>query len=378
MSESPGGVAVQDLTPLEASVEIELLSRDLAEHDAAYYQNDAPKISDAEYDVLRRRLGELEAAFPELVKPDSPSQRVGAPAAAGFKKVAHAVPMLSLGNAFNDDDVAEFVARVRRFLGLPEDEVVEVVCEPKIDGLSVSLRYEQGKFVQGATRGDGGTGEDITENLKTLGGIPRTLDSAPDVLEVRGEVYMTKADFAALNHAQEDAGKKVFANPRNAAAGSLRQKDPKVTKSRPLQMFAYAWGQVSAPVAETHGEFLERLRAWGFPTNPLVRVQSEVEGCLAFYRSIEEQRAALDYDIDGMVYKVNRLDWQDRLGFVSRAPRWAIAHKFPAEKAQTILTDIAIQVGRTGVLTPVANLTPVTVGGVVVSRATLHNEDEIA
>jgi DNA ligase (NAD+) len=378
VSEQGGVTPVQDLTPLEATLEIELLSRKLNGFDDAYYQNDAPTISDGDYDTLRQRLIDLEAAFPELAKADSPSQKVGAPVAAGFAKIAHAVPMLSLGNAFNDDDVAEFVERVRRFLGLGEDETVEIVCEPKIDGLSVSLRYEQGVFKQGATRGDGATGEDITENLKTLGEIPMTLDGAPDVLEVRGEVYMTKQDFAALNQAQEAAGKKIFANPRNAAAGSLRQKDPTVTKSRPLQMFAYAWGEVSAPVAETHWGFLEKLRDWGFPTNPLVELQPEVDGCLAFYRQIEEQRARLNYDIDGMVYKVNRLDWQDRLGFVSRAPRWAIAHKFPAEKAQTVLTDIIIQVGRTGVLTPVANLTPVTVGGVVVSRATLHNQDEIA
>ena len=377
MSEKPGAVAAQDLTPLQASAELERLSREIAEHDTSYYQNDAPKISDAEYDALRGRLNDIEAAFPEMVKPDSPSERVGAAPATGFKKVPHAVPMLSLGNAFDDDDVAEFLARVRRFLGLSDEEAVDIVCEPKIDGLSVSLRYEKGAFVQGATRGDGSTGEDITENLKTLSEIPKMLKDAPDVLEVRGEVYMTKKDFAALNRAQEDSEQRVFANPRNAAAGSLRQKDPAVTASRPLSLFAYAWGEMSGPVAQTHWDYLERLRIWEFPTNPLAELQSELEQCLAFYRRIEEARAGLDYDIDGMVYKVNRLDWQDRLGQVSRAPRWAVAHKFPAEKAQTVLTDITIQVGRTGTLTPVANLEPVTVGGVVVSRATLHNRDEI-
>jgi DNA ligase (NAD+) len=372
-----GAVATQDLTSLEASAELARLSREIAQHDAAYYQDDAPKISDADYDALRGRLNDIEAAFPEIVKPESPSQKVGAAPATRFKKVPHAVPMLSLGNAFDNDDVAEFLARVRRFLGLGEDEAVEIVCELKIDGLSVSLRYEKGEFKQGATRGDGSIGEDITENLKTLDDIPMVLKDAPDVLEVRGEIYMTKKDFAALNRAQEEADQKVFANPRNAAAGSLRQKDPTVTASRPLRLFAYAWGEVSESVAETHWEYLERLRAWGFPTNPLAERQSELEQCLAFYRRIEEQRAGLDYDIDGMVYKVNRLGWQDRLGQVSRAPRWAIAHKFPAEKAQTVLNEITIQVGRTGTLTPVANLEPVTVGGVVVSRATLHNRDEI-
>jgi len=377
VSEKPGAVAAQDLTPLQASAELERLSREIAEHDTSYYQNDAPKISDAEYDALRGRLNDIEAAFPKMVKPDSPSERVGAAPATGFKKVPHAVPMLSLGNAFDDDDVAEFLARVRRFLGLSDEEAVDIVCEPKIDGLSVSLRYEKGAFVQGATRGDGSTGEDITENLKTLSEIPKMLKDAPDVLEVRGEVYMTKKDFAALNRAQEDSEQRVFANPRNAAAGSLRQKDPAVTASRPLSLFAYAWGEVSGPVAQTHWDYLERLRIWEFPTNPLAELQSELEQCLAFYRRIEAARAGLDYDIDGMVYKVNRLDWQDRLGQVSRAPRWAVAHKFPAEKAQTVLTDITIQVGRTGTLTPVANLEPVTVGGVVVSRATLHNRDEI-
>ncbi len=369
---------VDALTPLEAAAELDALAADITAHDIAYYQNAAPKVSDAEYDALRGRLEAIEASFPDLARSDSPSKKVGAVPATGFGKVPHKVPMLSLGNAFDDDDVIEFIARVRRFLGLDQGETVEIVCEPKIDGLSVSLRYVQGQFVQGATRGDGATGEDITENLKTLADIPAALKEAPEVLEVRGEVYMTRADFADLNKSQEKAGGKVFANPRNAAAGSLRQKDPKVTKSRPLRLFAYAWGEVSQPVAETHWDFLERLRDWGFPTNPLAALKAQVEDCLGFYADTVEKRPGLDYEIDGMVYKVNRLDWQDRLGAVSRAPRWAIAHKFPAEKAETVLREITIQVGRTGTLTPVANLEPVTVGGAVVARATLHNEDEIA
>ncbi|MEE8352735.1 MAG: NAD-dependent DNA ligase LigA [Rhodospirillales bacterium] len=373
---------VEELTPLEASAEWAALADEIAVHDKAYYQKDAPEISDAQYDALRRRLQSLEAAFPALVRADSPTQRVGAAPAPAFSKVPHAVPMLSLGNAFDDADVDEFVKGVRRFLKLAPDEAVKIVCEPKIDGLSVSLRYEKGKFVMAATRGDGTTGEDITENLKTLSELPMTIDGArqeiPDVLEVRGEVYMTRADFEKINQAQEKAGAKVFANPRNAAAGSLRQKDASVTASRSLRLFAYAWGEVSGPVAETHWDFLTKLRGWGFPTNPLARLARTTEEGLAFYNEIEAGRAALDYEIDGMVYKVNRLDWQQRLGAVSRAPRWAIAHKFAAEKAETVLNTITIQVGRTGTLTPVANLEPITVGGVVVSRATLHNEDEIA
>ncbi|HJO74986.1 MAG TPA: NAD-dependent DNA ligase LigA [Rhodospirillales bacterium] len=386
MSEKGGenlrGTLIDVLTPLEAAAELDALTEDIATHDKFYYQKDTPTISDSEYDALRQRLEAIETAFPDLARPDSPTGSVGAAPAAGFGKVPHNVPMLSLGNAFSDDDVIEFVNRVRRFLGLDEDETVEIVCEPKIDGLSVSLRYENGKFVQGATRGDGATGEDITENLKTLSDIPKTLKDAPQetpkVLEIRGEVFMTRKDFAKLNKAQEKAEDKVFANPRNAAAGSLRQKDPGVTASRPLSLFAYAWGEVSEPVADTHWDFLEKLRQWGFPTNPLAVLKGSVEGCLEFYTDTVEKRPGLDYEIDGMVYKVNRLDWQDRLGNVSRAPRWAIAHKFPAEKAETVLKDITIQVGRTGTLTPVANLEPVTVGGVQVSRATLHNEDEIA
>ncbi|PPR73256.1 MAG: DNA ligase [Alphaproteobacteria bacterium MarineAlpha3_Bin2] len=372
------GILIDALTPREAAAELEALTEDIGTHDKAYYQKDTPIISDSEYDALRQRLKAIEAAFPDLARPDSPTGSVGAAPAVGFGKVPHKVPMLSLGNAFTDDDVIEFVARVRRFLGLDEDETVGIVCEPKIDGLSVSLRYVNGKFVQGATRGDGATGEDITANLLTLDDIPKMLKDAPAVLEVRGEVYMTRADFAALNKSQEQAEDKVFANPRNAAAGSLRQKDSAVTASRRLSLFAYAWGEVSKPVAETHWEFLERLRAWEFPTNPLAVLKGSVQGCLEFYDATVEKRPGLEYEIDGMVYKVNRLDWQQRLGNVSRAPRWAIAHKFPAEKAETVLTDITIQVGRTGTLTPVANLEPVTVSGVQVSRATLHNEDEIA
>ena len=374
----PPGVPIDALTPLEAAAELDALAEEITAHDKAYYQNDAPRIADADYDSLRRRLQAIETAFPDLARGDSPSKKVGTPPAAGFRKVAHARPMLSLGNAFDDGDVVEFIARVRRFLGLDEYKAVEIVCEPKIDGLSVSLRYENGQFVLGATRGDGTTGEDITDNLKTLSHIPMSIKDAPEVLEVRGEVFMTRGDFETLNKEQEKADAKVFANPRNAAAGSLRQKDPAVTASRPLSLFAYGWGEVSAPVAETHWDFLGRLRGWGLPTNPLAERAADTEACLRFYRQVEERRQDLDYAIDGLVYKVNRLDWQDRLGQVSRAPRWAVAHKFPAEKAQTVLNEITIQVGRTGTLTPVANLEPVTVGGVQVSRATLHNEDEIA
>lgn len=370
---------VEQLKVEQAARELRALAQEIAEHDRAYHGRDAPTISDAEYDALRRRNTEIEDRFPHLARRDSPSGRVGAGPAEGFAKVSHALPMLSLDNAFDSEDVREFLARVRRFLGLSPETTVEIVAEPKIDGLSVSLRYEEGEFVQGATRGDGATGENITQNLKTLSELPKTIGDGdiPGVLEVRGEVYMTRDDFAALNRSQAEQGLKVFANPRNAAAGSLRQLDPSITARRPLRMFVYSWGELSEPVAETHWEFLDRIGGWGFPTNPLSRRLTEVDEILEFHGDCEARRATLPYDIDGMVYKVNRVDWQRRLGMVSRAPRWAVAHKFSAEKAQTLLREIKVQVGRTGALTPVANLEPVTVGGVVVSRATLHNEDEI-
>ena len=379
MSEAPTEKPVDDLNRDEAAAALEALAGEIAAHDRAYYQDDAPLVSDAEYDALRRRNDAIEALFPDLTQPDSPSRRVGAAAAAGFAKVAHTIPMLSLGNAFDEAEVHEFHARIRRFLGLAETEPVVLVGEPKIDGLSVSVRYEKGKFPLGATRGDGLEGENVTANLRAVESLPETLrGKAPDVLEARGEVYMRRDDFATLNRRQEAAGRKVFANPRNAAAGGLRQLDPAVTAERPLEIFLYAPGKLSSPVAETHWDFLERLRGWGFPTNALARRLDNIDACLEFYREIEARRAELPYDIDGIVYKVDRLDWQGRLGFVSRAPRWAIAHKFPAERARTVVREITVQVGRTGTLTPVARLEPVTVGGVVVSRATLHNEDEIA
>ena len=371
---------VEDLTREEAAAELERLALLIAEADAAYYQEDAPLMSDAEYDAARLRNAAIEARFPDLKREDSPSERVGAAAHEGFAKAAHAAPMLSLDNAFADEDVADFVDRIRRFLGLDSDAPVALTAEPKIDGLSLSLTYEKGKLKRAATRGNGDVGEDVTANARTLKDIPAKLAGKgwPDFIEIRGEVYMTKPDFAALNEREEAAGRKIFANPRNAAAGSLRQLDVEITKSRPLRFFAYAWAAESAPFASTQHEAVKDFGDWGLETNPLMSRAETVDGLLETYRKIEEQRAGLPYDIDGVVYKVDRLDWQQRLGFVSRAPRWAIAHKFPAEKATTDLLDIDIQVGRTGSLTPVARLQPVTVGGVVVSNATLHNEDEIA
>jgi DNA ligase (NAD+) len=369
---------VEQLTRPEADTEHQRLVKEIRAHDRAYYEKDAPKISDAAYDALRQRLEALEARFPDLVTADSPTQTVGASPSGKFGEIRHARPMLSLGNAFTDEDVSDFLARVRRFLGLSEDEELAVTAEPKIDGLSASLRYENGRLVTGATRGDGETGEDVTANLRTIAEIPQTLTGdVPDVLEVRGEVYMSHADFASLNEGQREAGKPEYKNPRNAAAGSLRQIDPSITAKRPLRFFAYAWGEVSEPLADTQFDAVHRLKSAGFVTNDDMIHSSSHDGLLDYYRKLETRRADLGYDIDGVVYKVDRLDWQERLGQVARAPRWAIAHKFSPEKATTKLNAIEIQVGRTGALTPVAKLEPVTVGGVVVSNATLHNEDEI-
>lgn len=375
-------IPADQLSELEAIAELAALAEQITSHDSAYHQEDAPVISDAAYDELRNRNLAIEAVFPHLIRADSPSNRVGAAATANFSKVSHVKPMLSLGNVFSEEEVGDFVEGVRRFLKELKDDPgipLEMVAEPKIDGLSLSLRYEKGRLVTAATRGDGTVGENVTANVRTFREFPFILSGeVPDVLEVRGEVYLTKQDFQVLNARQVEAGGKVFANPRNAAAGSLRQLDTSITATRPLKMFAYAWGDVSEPIADSQWDFLQRLKGWGFDVNPLTRLCTSLSSLMDAYRDVGSQRAALKYDIDGMVYKVNRFDWQDRLGFLSRAPRWAIAHKFPAEKAQTVLNDIDIQVGRTGTLTPVAKLVPVTVGGVVVSNATLHNEDEIA
>ena len=363
----------------DAALEHARLAEEIAAHDVAYHQADAPRISDADYDRLRLRILELEAQYPTLGKANSPSKKVGAAPLEKFGKVAHRVPMLSLANAFADEDVHEFLGRVRRFLNLSDEVSIAVTAEPKIDGLSLSLRYENRKLVQAATRGDGAEGENVTANVAYVKDIPQVLtESAPDLFEVRGEIYMSSNDFAALNEKQIQQGENVFANPRNAAAGSLRQLDASVTATRPLRFFAYAWGEAPQLPALTQYEVVQAFTAWGLPINPLMVLCYSADALLAQYRLIEAQRATLGYDIDGVVYKVNDLALQSRLGFVSRSPRWAIAHKFSAEQATTILEAIEIQVGRTGALTPVARLKPVTVGGVVVSNATLHNEDEIA
>ncbi len=365
------------MTEAEAANRLMRLAKEIARHNKLYHDNDAPEVSDAEYDALVRENAVLEAEFPHLVRADSPSKLVGAPTTSALAKVTHAKAMLSLDNAFADEEVAEFVARVRRFLNLPEDAPVALTAEPKIDGLSCSLRYENGVLVQAATRGDGAIGEDVTPNVRTIADIPATLPTdAPTVFEIRGEVYMAKDDFAALN--DRLAGERVFANPRNAAAGSLRQKDSSVTASRPLRFLAHGWGEASEVPGSTQFAVMKAIESWGVPVSDRLIHADRTAEILQHYRSIEAARADLPFDIDGVVYKVDRLDWQARLGFVAKAPRWAIAHKFPAERAQTTLLAIDIQVGRTGKLTPVARLEPVTVGGVVVTNATLHNADEIA
>ncbi|HEV2747170.1 MAG TPA: NAD-dependent DNA ligase LigA [Allosphingosinicella sp.] len=371
------------MTEADAAAELERLAAEIARHNRLYHGEDAPEISDAEYDALVRRNAELEARYPHLVRPDSPSAEVGATPAAHLSKVRHALPMLSLENAFSEGEVRDFVARVRRFLNLAPDEIVALSAEPKIDGLSCSLRYRRGELVLAATRGDGSTGEDVTANVATIADIPQRLPgTVPDVFEIRGEVYMSKADFTALNarllaEAEDPAKARQFANPRNAAAGSLRQKEAAVTASRPLRFYAHGWGEVSALPDDTQLGVMRAIQGWGVPIAGDLERFEDLEVLVAHYRAIEAKRADLPFDIDGVVYKVDRLDWQQRLGFVSRAPRWALAHKFPAEKAETTLEAIDIQVGRTGKLTPVARLTPVGVGGVTVTNATLHNADEI-
>jgi len=369
---------MDSLEASEAEHQLQWLAAEITRHDRAYHQNDAPEITDAEYDALKRANDRLEARFPALIRDDSPNKRVGTAPSTGFAKIRHARPMLSLSNVFTDDDVQDFFAGLQRFskkIAAVDINKIAVVAEPKIDGLSISLRYERGKLVHAATRGDGVEGEDVTANVRTMAEIPIALDdtSVPDVFEVRGEIYMRRDEFLELNQRQEDSGQKVFANPRNAAAGSLRQLDTSITATRPLRIFAYSAGEMSNPISDTQWGFLKKLSDWGFPTNPLSTRCTGPQDVLSFYRELSAKRADLPYDIDGIVYKVDSLDWQDDLGFVSRAPRWATAHKFPAEQAQTLLEDIFIQVGRTGALTPVAALKPVTVGGVVVSRATLHN-----
>ena len=372
-------ISVAGLTEAQAKAELKRLAAEISAHDKRYYQQDAPTVTDAEYDALRQRNAAIEALFPDLVRADSPSQRVGAAPTGKFEKVRHAVPMLSLDNAFTDEDVMDFVARIRRFLKLGDDEKIAFSAEPKIDGLSMSLRYEHGELVTAATRGDGAEGEEVTANIRTLEDVPEKLKGrkVPAICEVRGEVYMTKHAFLALNERQKASGGQIFANPRNSAAGSLRQKDPAITASRPLGFFAYSWGDMSEMPADTQSGMIKWFESCGFKTNPLTRLCRSTEELIAFHRKIEESRAKLDYDIDGVVYKVDRIDWQERLGFVSRVPRWGVAHKFPAERAITVLKGIEIQVGRTGAFTPVGKLEPVSVGGVIVQNVTLHNEDYI-
>lgn len=370
---------IEKLTLTQAKKELEILMQEIASHDEAYYLKDAPTISDAQYDELRKRAEAIEAKYPELKEEIGISDKIGAKVNNDFGKIEHAAPMLSLSNAFEAQDITDFFERIRRFLSLEENEPISMHAEPKIDGLSFSVRYERGILVHAATRGDGLVGEDITDNIKTISSLPQliTASDVPDILEIRGEVYMRHADFCALNESQAQIKAKIFANPRNAAAGSLRQLDPNITAKRPLHYFAYGLGEVSKAFASTQSEIIAAFKKWGFVTNPLSAVQHNELEVIAYYQKMYMARPNLEYDIDGLVYKVNRLDWQQRLGFVTRSPRWAIAHKFPAEQAKTILKSITIQVGRTGTLTPVAELEPITVGGVVVSRATLHNQDEI-
>jgi DNA ligase (NAD+) len=378
----PSGNAtnIQKLSKSQAKAELRKLIKQIAEHDERYYQRDAPIVSDSDYDVLRGRLEAIEKRFPDLVTPDSPSQKVGAPALEKFGKVRHRFPMLSLNNAFSNEEVEDFVGRVRRFLKLPADATLEITAEPKIDGLSISLRYENGELVEAATRGDGYEGENVIANVKTIGDVPKRLSgrNLPKAIDIRGEIYMRPEDFLKLNAAQERTGSKIFANPRSAAAGSVRQLDASITAARPLRFFAYTWGEANPLPGKTQWEVCQAFKRWGLPVNELMIVGTSPEQLLKHYRKLEQERAKLGYDIDGVVYKVNRIDYQERLGFISRAPRWGLAHKFTAEKAMTILEGIEIQVGRTGAMTPVARLKPVTVGGVVVANATLHNEDEVA
>ncbi len=368
-------IDVKNLNKQQAIIELEKIAKEIEKSDIAYYQNDAPYLSDAQYDALKKRNEEIEKYFPELIRNDSPSKRVGAPLQSGFGKVKHQFPMLSLADVFSIEEVKDFIIGVKRFLNIQSD--IAFLCEPKIDGLSFTARYENGEFMQGATRGDGHEGEDITANLKTIAQLPQKIIDAPKILEIRGEVYMSKKDFFALNAKNEQEGKKTFANPRNAAAGSLRQLDPEITRTRKLSLFAYTWGEVSERVWTSQEDFFSHLQNWGFPINPNNKLCRNLDEIESFFVNLMESRSSLTYDIDGVVYKVNDINLQERLGFLTRTPRWAVAHKFPAEQALTKINNIRIQVGRTGALTPVADLEPVNVGGVVVSHATLHNEDEI-